>query len=588
MSHQDVANPQEKDGVDPQCSSSGKNESCNSIEPQKEIRSEKNSMAWSDTDSDDVSVTSSDKCDQLKSHNKQPMYHAYQQCNETDDCVEYDNKVRSEYNLRAGIAGVSDDVSSSQGEQSVNSNDGNMVDKLNIPVLNEDDESLFSSDDNIDSDDCSEGEEVLRSDEVIDLRIDKNQLDAKVNGNLSIMDSYHRMFRNANFNAAAQEYFKMMLRNQASGLPMNSLSNIGLSSTEVNSKDMTANVKGAKANFSANNFSCEQPIVNDITNDRRKFTCDICSKQFHLKGSLVRHQRVHSGERPFICYICSKSFIDKKTLTRHIRTHIGEKTFICDTCGKAFLEKKNLIQHLVSHSDEQPFACDKCDKRFKARRDLNIHITIHSGERPFACDICQKRYHSKNHLDKHYRLHKMDRQPQQRTHVCTVCQKAFKNSSTLNDHRKVHTGEKPFVCNLCGSAFTRKSSLGRHLLQHTGEKPFTCDLCGKVFSCRYDLTVHLRVHSGEKPFACTICGKRFRSRSTLYCHSFVHVEVKRHMCHHCQRTFSRKSSLTRHLQKHGEIEIPPTVMPEGDALDVECQPDIEHLLVMTEEIQTVH
>ena len=45
------------------------------------------------------------------------------------------------------------------------------------------------------------------------------------------------------------------------------------------------------------------------------FTCEICQKVLHTKGSLTRHMLVfHSNNRPFSCKICSKSFKTKKDL----------------------------------------------------------------------------------------------------------------------------------------------------------------------------------------------------------------------------------------------------------------------------------
>lgn len=55
------------------------------------------------------------------------------------------------------------------------------------------------------------------------------------------------------------------------------------------------------------------------------YICKYCGKNEPSKGSLLLHERVHTGERPFACSQCGAAFAHKSNLTRHLRIHIVNK-----------------------------------------------------------------------------------------------------------------------------------------------------------------------------------------------------------------------------------------------------------------------
>ncbi|KAJ0179048.1 hypothetical protein K1T71_005823 [Dendrolimus kikuchii] len=113
--------------------------------------------------------------------------------------------------------------------------------------------------------------------------------------------------------------------------------------------------------------------------DRVKVMCPECNKLFVSKGSLRRHQRLHSGERPHACKVCGRRFTQRAVLKRHRLTHLETRPFQCDSCEKSF---SGLSRHMTTH-DGRVYMCAACAKTFKDKSSLLRHLKTckHQSER---------------------------------------------------------------------------------------------------------------------------------------------------------------------------------------------------------------
>lgn len=251
----------------------------------------------------------------------------------------------------------------------------------------------------------------------------------------------------------------------------------------------------------------------------KKYTCEVCDKEFGSCGSMRRHMSIHS--KPYKCGECGKDFGRVEALQVHMSKHTIITPYKCEMCGKCFCEPEILQKHMKIHTEERPYKCDVCSQRFRAVDILEKHKKIHD-EKPYKCK-------------------------------CEVCGKEVQRNY-LEVHLRTHTGEKPFDCNLCGKKFKRKSHVQWHLKYgHSDNKPFSCDVCGRGFCQSSDMRKHMIVHTGEKPYKCAECGKRFGQNSTLNMHMRIHNSERRFKCSLCSKCFKHNSTLKGHLRTHNKV-----------------------------------
>ncbi|XP_037079187.1 oocyte zinc finger protein XlCOF7.1-like [Pollicipes pollicipes] len=199
------------------------------------------------------------------------------------------------------------------------------------------------------------------------------------------------------------------------------------------------------------------------------FRCQYCSRSFPSSGTLVVHERTHTGERPFSCAQCSKPYISKATLDAHVAAFHRVNKFECSECERTYPSESRLKRHQVTHGDTKPFTCQVCQKGFSLENHLNLHVrAIHLGETPHECHVCHKRFPYKSSLKDHLHVHTGDK-----SFCCHTCGKRFRTAKILRSHSYTHSKEKPYKCDVrqCGASFSRKDLLARHRLTGHGIAP---------------------------------------------------------------------------------------------------------------------
>ncbi|KAG8196422.1 hypothetical protein JTE90_009054 [Oedothorax gibbosus] len=131
--------------------------------------------------------------------------------------------------------------------------------------------------------------------------------------------------------------------------------------------------------------------------------CSECSKTFpspealHSHVRLIHEQSTRLNTNRYLCNICRKEFSLKGDLTRHLDSHNGVKPYACEHCGKSFTLKSNLRQHLTTHRQDRSFACPMCSKTFGNRRNLSLHLRRHEQARAnFTCTRCGRSFLAKS------------------------------------------------------------------------------------------------------------------------------------------------------------------------------------------------
>jgi KRAB domain-containing zinc finger protein len=341
----------------------------------------------------------------------------------------------------------------------------------------------------------------------------------------------------------------------------------------------------------AHGYSLKEHKMNhSLVADGKPYKCQYCDMVFKHASYLKRHESIHTGERPWTCETCGKCFRTKWHLTSHNKSHSGDRPHQCELCGRAFGHRCDLKQHMLVHTGERPHVCEQCGQSFKSSSHYWQHMRRHSGEKRHKCtyEDCDKAYTTPYELQRHLQFHTGEK-----PWICGVCGKAYIDKAVMLRHERGHTGAKDYRCKICDEAFDMKSLLNEHMSVHAANgdvpkrkkkkkknKENKCYLCGEVFETEELLEEHKVFHTvlpyngPEKTFKCKHCDDRFAEEGGLRLHEEIHKgliatskpgrptgttsqhnTVHEFECWFCHELFLEESLCKSHELKHTSGEL---------------------------------
>lgn len=329
----------------------------------------------------------------------------------------------------------------------------------------------------------------------------------------------------------------------------------------------------------------ESEMAESMLESETVFCCEVCIREFNDRASLWLHMLYsHREEASTACGICLKVCSDNVSLLEHVDschprdTMSNEKRrYSCQICARQHDSRKKLLVHVKIHNlrDADGRALDP-ESMVVLNSDMYNQDVPPSNEVgmddefSFSCEICFRSFPSEVKLVKHKRnahkdselMHSFNSSATYKLYfTCEVCGLAHSTRTERWKHVFTnHANEPTLVCDKekCAKVFPTKALRTEHVTNHhdlQGDLPNTCEICGKLWATKLNYWKHMMgVHADSLPFICGVCLKITCSVADLQ----AHVKDKHYpldnsvefCCDICGRPYSKKSKMTRHRRIH--------------------------------------
>ncbi len=358
---------------------------------------------------------------------------------------------------------------------------------------------------------------------------------------------------------------------------------------------------------------------------RNAFVCVLCQKKCGNEYELSRHIQTHTGETvfPWRCKICDQRFQLKREVRAHAVIHETPEMHSCRTCGKEFSLKSTLLRHeRMMHSEpkeerrneievavcsiqscsddnaklsecrkmgikEKP-TDDNSEMSYKgsvgnpeenstenSKRDLienSVKNISDKNSGKYPCNLCQETFPSQSSLSQHFETHRIAGPAINQ--IPTGKTMGSDTDGSMHEIAPPQTKQMPsnkitksedgtcWICNICSKLFEYKKNLVRHYAKIHAQRPFSCSTCNESFSTNEKLSEHISYFEKKGTpcgYPCDKCSKIFRLKKSLREHEKFHLDPDALTCHVCQKKCSNLYNLKRHVSECKNREVVPVL-----------------------------